>query len=95
MRDSDSVSVTRYAWSTWSTNTEASTSEMPSTSISIQGSLKSEVQKGCSTNVANHHGKVKKIEETSAEYEHVTGNRATTAVLAENMSFNRPIDPEV
>lgn len=92
MRDSDSVSVTRYAWST---NTEASTSEMPSTSISIQGSLKSEVQKGCSTNVANHYGKVKKIEETSAEYEHVTGNGATTAVLAENMSFNRPIDPKV
>lgn len=92
MQDSDSVSVTRYAWSS---NTEASASEIPSTSTSIGGSLKSEVQQGNSTNVANTYGKVKEIEATSEEYEHITGDGATTAVLAENMPLDRPIDPEV
>ncbi|XP_031282781.1 TSL-kinase interacting protein 1 isoform X1 [Pistacia vera] len=81
----------RYAWSS---NTEASTSEIPCTSTSTGGSLKAEVQQGCSPNVANTYGKVKEIEATSEEYEHSTGHGATTAVLAENMPFDRPIDPE-
>ncbi|KAJ0096926.1 hypothetical protein Patl1_27652 [Pistacia atlantica] len=47
-----------------------------------------------SPNVANTYGKVKEIEATSEEYEHSTGHGATTAVLAENMPLDRPIDPE-